>query len=37
MINQGLLNIAEADRIKQEWTTRHRFRLKLGSFIDLLE
>ncbi len=37
MINQGLRNIAEADRIKQEWATRHRFRLRLGSFRDLLE
>ena len=37
MMIQGLLNIAEADRIKQEWATRHRFRLKLASFRDLVE
>ena len=37
MIRQGLLDIAEADRFKQEWATRHRFRLKLTSFRDLLE
>ena len=37
MIRQGLLDIAEADRIKQEWATRHRFRLKLDSFKDLIE
>ena len=36
MINQGLLNIAEADRIKQEWATRQRLRFKLGRFRDLL-
>ena len=37
MIREGLLDIAQADRIKQEWATRHRFRLKLGSFKDLIE
>ena len=37
MICQGLLEIAQADRIKQEWATRHRFRLKLDSFKDLIE
>ena len=37
MIGQGLLNIAEADRIKQEWATRHRFRLKLASFRNLVK
>ena len=37
MIGQGLLDIGEADRIKQEWATRHRFRLKLASFGDLVE
>lgn len=36
MIREGLLNIGEADRIKQEWATRHRFRLALNSFQDLL-
>ncbi len=37
MIREGLLNIAEADHIKQEWATRHRFRLTLDSFHDLLQ
>ena len=37
MIRQGLLDIAEADHIKQKWATRHRFRLKLTSFRDLME
>ncbi len=37
MIRQSLLDIAQADRIKQEWATRHRFRLKLASFRDLVE
>ena len=35
MISERLLNIAEADSIKVEWATRHRFRLKLDSFLDL--
>ena len=35
MIREGLLDVVEADRIKQEWATRHRFRLKLDSFHDL--
>ena len=34
MIRQGLLEIAEADTIKDEWAARHRFRLKLDSFQD---
>ena len=36
MIREGLLNVSEADRIKREWATRHRFRLKLDSFHELL-
>ena len=36
MIREGLLHFAEADRIKQEWATRHRFRLKLDSFQSLI-
>ena len=36
MIAEALLDIAEADRIKNEWAARHRFRLKLNSFRDLL-
>ena len=34
MIDEGLLDIAEADSIKDEWAARHRFRLKLDSFRD---
>ena len=36
MIREGLLDVVEADRIKHEWATRHRFRLKLDSFQNLL-
>ncbi len=36
MIHEGLLGVAEADRIKQEWASRHRYRLKLDSFRDLI-
>ena len=36
MIREGLLDVVEADRIKHEWATRHRFRFKLDSFQDLL-
>lgn len=36
MIREGLLEIEEADRIKQEWATRHRFRLGLDSFRELV-
>ena len=32
MIAERLLNIAEADSIKEEWAARHHFRLKLDSF-----
>ena len=35
MIGEALLDIAEADRIKDEWAARHRFRLKLVSFRDI--
>ena len=35
MIGEGLLDIAEADRIKDEWALRHRFRLKLRSFREI--
>ena len=34
MIGEGLLDIVEADRIKDELAERHRFRLKLASFRD---
>ena len=35
MIGEGLLDIVEADSIKDEWATLHRFRLKLASFRDV--
>ena len=34
MIGEGLLDIVEADSIKDEWAARHRFRLRLESFRD---
>ena len=36
MIRQRLLTVPEADVIKEEWATKHRFRLKLNSFQDLV-
>ena len=36
MIRQRLLTVTEADVIKDEWATKHRFRLKLNSFQDLV-
>ena len=36
MIREGLLEIEEADRIKREWERRHRFRLGLDSFRELV-
>ena len=36
MILQELLTVAEADQIKHQWATRHRFRLELETFRDLL-
>lgn len=36
MIRAGLLTVTEADAIKHKWATKHRFRLKLDSFHDLL-
>ena len=35
MIGEGLLDIIEADSIKDEWAARHRFRLKLASFREV--
>ena len=32
MIAENLLDITEADDIKNEWGMRHRFRLKIQSF-----
>ena len=36
MIRNSLLTVPEADTIKHEWATTHRFRLKLNSFEDLV-
>ena len=36
MIRESLLTVPEADLIKHEWAAKHRFRLKLESFQDLL-
>ena len=36
MIAENLLDIAEADRIKNEWALRHRFRLKITSFREVV-
>ena len=35
MIGECLLDIVEADSIKDEWAARHRFRLKLATFRDV--
>lgn len=35
MIGEGLLDIVQADSIKDELAARHRFRLKLASFRDV--
>jgi len=35
MIGETLLDIAEADRIKDEWAEKHCFRLKLDTFRDV--
>ena len=36
LIQAGLLDVAEADEIKEEWATHHCFRLKIDSFLELL-
>ena len=36
MIHEGLLVVEQADRIKRDWATRHRFRLTLDSFRELI-
>lgn len=36
MIREGLLEVGQADRIKRDWASRHRFRLKLDSFRDVI-
>ena len=37
MIRQNLLSVKEADHMLHEWSDRHRFRLNLRSFGDILE
>jgi predicted nucleic acid-binding protein len=36
MIKDGLLTVEEADAIKAEWESRHRFKLRFASFADVL-
>ncbi len=36
LIRASVLTVEEADRVKAEWEQRHRFRLKVRSFQDLL-
>ena len=36
MIAENLLDITEADGIKNEWAMRHRFRLKILSFREVV-
>ena len=36
MIQEGVLNILDADTILQDWAKNHRFTLKINSFKDLL-
>jgi predicted nucleic acid-binding protein len=36
LIQASVLTVEEADRVKAEWEQRHRFRLKVRSFQDLL-
>lgn len=33
-IHEGLLTVAEADAIKSDWETHHRFKLAFGSFAE---
>lgn len=37
MISEGLLDIAEADAIKEEWARKHRFNLNIGSFAEIIQ
>jgi hypothetical protein len=36
LIRAGVLDIATADRIKDDWELHHRFKIKADSFRDLL-
>lgn len=35
-VRSKVINIAEADSIKEDWATKHRFKLKIKSFSELL-
>ena len=36
LIGSGVIDVAEADRIKDTWGTEHRFRLAIASFGEVL-
>jgi predicted nucleic acid-binding protein len=36
MIRQGLIAVPDADALLAEWAGKHRFRLKIASFADLM-
>ncbi len=36
MIRENLLDVPQADVIKEEWANNHRFRLTIGSFSELV-
>ncbi|WP_334127308.1 hypothetical protein [Sneathiella sp.] len=36
MIHESLLDVAQADAIKDEWANHHRFRIAVQSFADLI-
>jgi len=36
-IRESLLSVREADRIRETWASEHRFRLRVGSFRELLD
>jgi hypothetical protein len=36
LIRAGILDVAAADRIKNEWAQYHRFKIKTDSFQELL-
>jgi hypothetical protein len=37
LIQHQVLTVEEADAIKLEWQTKHRFMLKFASFGDILD
>lgn len=37
MIQEQLLDLEEADRLKETWELQHRFKLKFKSFSELIE